>query len=70
MDLKNNRITVGELLANPQAKELFYREFPALVNSPYLKNASRMPFSDVVRLANRYLAPEKIRQIMKELEQI
>jgi hypothetical protein len=29
MELRNNQITVGEILTNPQAKDLLKREFPS-----------------------------------------
>ena len=36
MDLKNNTITVGELLAQPKAKAVFQRRFGKLMRHPTL----------------------------------
>ena len=36
MDLKNNKITVGELLDSPAARAVFQRRFPMVMKHPLL----------------------------------
>lgn len=70
MDLKNNKITVKEILANPAAVAIFRREFGELVNHPMVKSASSMPLSKLIKLAHRRLEPEQIERILRELAEV
>ncbi len=51
MDLRNNQITIGEIVANPAAKALLEREFPQFANRAMLMMARNMTLSSVLRLA-------------------
>ena len=70
MDLKNNKITLGELYKNPKALKIFEREFGDMVHHPMVKASFSMPLSKMLSLAKNKLSPEKIEQILKELEKI
>lgn len=70
MDLKNNQITVGELLKNPKARAMFAREFPQIMNSPLLAFAKNMTLSSVIGYAKNHLPKEKIKALYEELERI
>ncbi|MDF2567107.1 MAG: hypothetical protein K0R90_563 [Oscillospiraceae bacterium] len=70
MDLKNNQITVRELLANPKAKEILSREFPDLINSPLLGMARNMSLKNVLQLGGGRVPKEKIDRVLKELKSI
>ena len=41
MNLKNNRITLGELLDNPASHAVLQRRFPTLLRHPMLNMADR-----------------------------
>lgn len=70
MDLRNNQITVGEIMKNPQAAALFKREFPEWAGSPLIRMASGMPLSKVLKIAKKHIAEEKITTFINKLEQV
>ncbi len=70
MDLKDNKITLKELYKNPKALEIFEREFGDMVHHPMVKASFSMPLSKMIGIAKKKLPPEKIEQILKELENI
>lgn len=70
VDLKNYKITVGELLSNPKSKAVLHREFPNLINHPMIGMARNMTLEKVLRYAQDYLPKERIRQVISELERI
>ena len=47
MYLKNNQITVRELLSDPQARQLFQKEFPQWSHSPMLPMMQNMTLEGV-----------------------
>lgn len=70
MDLKNKKITVKELLANPASEAVFRREFGDLVDHPMVKSASSMTLSKLIKLSRHYIKPEQAERILKELEEL
>ncbi|MBC8584925.1 hypothetical protein [Youxingia wuxianensis] len=70
MDLRNNRITVREILANPKAKAIFYRESPVPINHPMIVKYQNLPLSTVLMYAKRYVPQRKINALMEELRSI
>lgn len=70
MDLKNNQITVREILSNPQAVALLHRELPNLANSPMLRMSQGLTLDSLLRLAKGKLPPQQVQRIMKELQEI
>ena len=70
MDLKNNKITIGELYQNPKALKIFEREFGALVHHPMVRAASGMPLSKLLKLAKNKVEPSQVERILKELEEL
>ncbi|MGE4276118.1 MAG: hypothetical protein AB7E30_02955 [Lawsonibacter sp.] len=70
MDLKNQTITVGELLDNPKSKAVFQRRFGKLIQHP-LVNASRtLTLKQLVEMAKVYLPPKAIQDTLRELQQL
>ena len=67
MDLRGNQITIGEILQNPQAKEMLKQEFPVLFTPQILLMARGMTLSSVLRLAGS-IPTERIQRILTELE--
>ena len=70
MDLKNNRITVGEVLTHPGARALLKKELPELANSPLLGLAKNMSLSNVIRVANGKISPDKMVHLLDELKKL
>ena len=70
MDLKNNKITIGEVLKIPKAKAILLRNFPELINPFLLKAASKMTLENTLKLAHGPLAQEKIDKIILEMQTI
>ena len=70
MDLRDNRITVSEILANPKAKAILRRELPALMDSPVLQFAGGMSLGNVLKIAHGNLPQPKIQRILQQLKEI
>ena len=67
MDLRNNAITVGEVIAHPAAKALLKREFPEVANPLLLSMAKKMTLAGVLELAKGRYAPDRIQKVLTEL---
>ncbi|MFA5657836.1 MAG: hypothetical protein WC900_00945 [Oscillospiraceae bacterium] len=70
MDLKNNSITMGELLKNPAAKALLERELPQYMKHPMLSLAKNMPLSGIIGFSKGYVSPEKINMLLIRLKEL
>lgn len=67
MDLRNFQITVGEVLANPQAREVVRRELPSVYNSPLLGFAKNMTLQQVLGFAGK-IPEDQRRRILEGLQ--
>ena len=70
MDLKNNKIQMRELLANPTAKVILKREFSQFDNPLLLAFAGKMTLENVLELAKGKVDDEKIQNALRQLEEI
>ncbi len=70
MNLRNNNITVGEIMRNPQAKQLMQRELPEYMNNTMLALAQGMSLNTVLGFAKGRVSKEKIDRLTIELEKI
>ena len=70
MDLRDNNITVGELLEISKARAILRREFPQFANPLTLVLARKMRLSEVLNLADGRVAPEKVRAALDELRAV
>ena len=70
MNLKNNKIQMSELLANPEAKAILKREFPQFDNPLLLAFAGKMTLEDVLALAKGKVEDSKLQNAIKQLEEI
>lgn len=70
MDLKQDQITVGELLSNQKAREVLNRRFPAVMRSHMVKMATGLKLSTVLDLAKGRVPAQDIQAARKELEQL
>ncbi len=70
MDLKNGKITLGEITANPDAMAIFEHEFGELAHHPMVKMASSMSLNKVIKIAKKHLEKDHIQHILSEIEKI
>ena len=70
MNLKNNKIQMSELLANPEAKAILKREFPQFDNPLLLAFAGKMTLENVLGLAQGKIEDAKVQNALRQLEEI
>jgi len=70
MDLKNNQITVGELLKDPRAKQVLSRRFPALAANPAVAMANGWSVARVLQFARGKVPDREIQAALSELKQL
>lgn len=70
MDLRNNQITVGELLANPKARKVLERRFPHVMGRPIVAASKNMPLHKVLRLAAAYVPQKVLQETLQELKKL
>jgi hypothetical protein len=70
MDLKNNKITLGEILDNPKGEIVFGRYYPEVMN-PFLLNVARkMSLENILKLGNGTESPNKVERVIALLKAI
>lgn len=67
MDLKHNRITVGELMDNPKSRAVFQRRFPMVLKHPLAGAARTVTLEQIVAIAQAYIPQKKIDETLDEL---
>lgn len=70
MDLKNNLITVKELLDNDSARAVLERLAPQLLHHPMLGMAKGMTLEKVLSLVGSAIAPEQLHHLLDELQKV
>jgi len=70
LNLKNNQITMKELLANPAAKALLQKKFPSVMNHPLAAAAGTITLAQAIELARVYAPRVMINEILRELENL
>lgn len=70
MDLKGNRITVGELLDHPGARAVFQRRFPMVLKHPLLGAARTITLAQLISMAGAYLPQKVIQDTLAELRRV
>ena len=70
MDLKHNKITVGELLDNPRSRAVFQRRFGRLMNHPMVGAARSLTLRQLVEMAGVYLPKKTIDDTLRELQRL
>lgn len=70
MDLKDGKITVREVLRNPQAKALLDKELPQVMQSPLLSLAGAMSLNQVLSYAKGHLPGQKIEELLLKLKEL
>lgn len=70
MDLRNNTITMRELLSNPKSKAVFQRRFGRLLRHPMVSAAQSLTLAQVVEMAAVYLPKKDIQETLEELKKL
>lgn len=70
MDLRQGKITLGEILRHPQARELLTRELPQFARSPLLGLAGGMTLNQILIHAKGRVPPEQIKRLLSQLEEL
>ena len=70
MDLRNNNITVREIMNNPKAKQLLIRELSGYVNPQMLSFAGNMTLKTVVGFSRGRIPPQKVESLITQLKEL
>ena len=70
MDLRNQTITVGELLEDPRARAVFQRRFGKWMNHPMVKASRTLTLSQLEEMAAVWLPRKTIQETLEELRRL
>lgn len=70
MDLRNNQITIRELLTDPQAKAVLARRFPQVINRPIVAKSGSMTLEKAMKLGAAYVPKKVIQEALGELKSL
>ena len=70
MDLKNNKITVGELLDHPGAKALLTKRFPQIMKKPLSGAARTVTLEQLTAFLSAYIPAAILRDTVNELKKL
>ena len=70
MDLKNDRITVGELLDDPKARAVFQRRFGKWMKHPMVAASRSLTLNQLMEMAGVWLPKKTIRETWQELSRL
>lgn len=68
MDLKNGRVTVGDLLDHPGAKTVLQKRFPMLMKHPMMGAARTITLEQILAVAREFVPQKKIDEALSELK--
>ena len=68
MELRNNRITVGELLDDPRSRAVFQRRFGHFLRNPMVEAGRSLTLEQLAALAGTKLPRKVIEETMEELK--
>ena len=67
MDLKNNKITVGELMDHPGARAVLQKRLSFLTKHPPMGAARTVTLEQILAFAQGYVQQNKIEQVLSDL---
>ena len=67
MDLKNGKVTVGELLEHPGARAVLQKRFPMLMKHPMLGAARTITLEQILAVAREFVTQKKIDEALADL---
>lgn len=70
MDLKNNKITLGELLDYAPAQTVLKKRFPMALRHPLVGMARTVTLDQVLDFARDRVPPKKVEETLAELKRV
>ncbi|MEL4860828.1 hypothetical protein AAEU42_06215 [Pseudoflavonifractor phocaeensis] len=70
MDLKNNKVTVGELLDYAPARAVFQKRFPMVMRHPMLGAARTVTLEQLIAFAGNYIPRNMVNETLNELKKV
>ena len=70
MDLRKQKLTVGELLDDPRSRGVFQRRFGKWMKHPMLAAGRSLTLAQLMELAKVYLPPKVIQDTWNELKNL
>lgn len=70
MDLRNNKITVGELLDDERSRAVFQRRFGKWMKHPMVAAGRSLTLGQLMELAKVYLPQKVIQETWNELHRL
>ena len=70
MDLRSKKITVGELLDNPDSRAVFQRRFGKFMKHPMVGAARSLSLAQLQEMVAVYIPKKTIQETLRELEQL
>ena len=70
MDLKNNRITVGELMDHPPARALLTRKFPLFMKRAPVGAARAVTLEQLLAFVSPYVSSRALEDTLNELKKL
>ena len=70
MDLKNNKITVAQLLSDPRSRAVFQRRFGRWMKHPLVSAAQSLTLEQLMEMARVYLPQKTIDETWQELKNL
>ena len=67
LDLKHNRITVGELLDDPRSRAVLQKRFPSALRRPILGAARSVTLEQLLAFAAACVPQRRIDEAMEDL---
>ncbi len=70
MDLRNNEITLGEIMNNKDASRLIQTEFGHMLKGPLFAMAKKMSLAKIMTYADGKISKDKIEDLLLKLKNI
>lgn len=70
MNLRQNQITVKELLSDPRSRAVFEKRFGKWMKHPLIGAAHSLTLAQLMDLAKVYLPQSVIRETLEELQRL
>lgn len=70
MDLRNNHITVRELLENPASRAVLEQRFPAAIRLPIVATSGSLTLERAIKLVSAYIPQKAIHETILELQRL
>lgn len=70
MNLKQNKITIGELLDYAPAKAVIQKRFPMVMRHPMVGAARTMTLEQILAVAEGYVPKKNLQEALNELQKV